>query len=138
MWVMPTASSRCCSLDRGQRGKRARKKYRPSLFFRTLLISSIGTPLFGCKGASPPLAATPPPAVSVAPPLEREVLDYEEYTGHIAAVEEVEVRSRVRGYLVKVNFVEGTEVKQGDVLFEIARTSSSLPCLITRIVATAE
>jgi RND family efflux transporter MFP subunit len=55
----------------------------------------------------------------VAPPLEREVLDYDEYTGHIAAVEEVEVRSRVRGYLVKVNFTEGAEAKQGDILFEI-------------------
>ncbi|MBI3800432.1 MAG: efflux RND transporter periplasmic adaptor subunit [Deltaproteobacteria bacterium] len=55
----------------------------------------------------------------MAPPLEREVLDYDEYTGHIAAVEEVAVRSRVRGYLVKVNFTEGAEIKQGDVLFEI-------------------
>src|SRR5215510_7079710 len=73
----------------------------------------------GCRGGPPPLAATPPPGVSVALPLEREVTDYEEYTGHIAAVEEVEVRSRVRGYLVKVNFIEGAEVKQGDVLFEI-------------------
>src|SRR5262249_34028163 len=119
MWVMPTASSRCRSLYRGQQSKWACTTYRPSLFFLILLISSLGTPLCGCKGAAPPLAATAPPGVSVAPPLEREVFDYEEYTGHIAAVEAVEVRSRVRGYLVKVNFIEGAEVKQGDVLFEI-------------------
>jgi RND family efflux transporter MFP subunit len=94
-------------------------QYRPSLLTWVLLLSGFGLPLFGCKSAAPPLAATSPPAVSVAPPLEREVLDSDEYTGHIAAVEEVEVRSRVRGYLVKVNFTEGAEVKQGDVLFEI-------------------
>lgn len=73
----------------------------------------------GCHGEPPPLAATPPPGVSVAPPLEREVIDYNEYTGRITAVEEVDVRARVRGYLIKVNFTEGAEVKQGDVLFEI-------------------
>ena len=61
----------------------------------------------------------PPPAVSVAAPVEREVVDFDEYTGRIAAVEEVEVRARVRGYLVKINFTEGAEVKEGDVLFEI-------------------
>jgi membrane fusion protein, multidrug efflux system len=119
MCIMPTASARSCSFCRGPQGKRTDKKYSQSLLAWILLISGLGMPLFGCKGASPPLAATPPPAVSVAPPLEREVLDYDEYTGHITAVEEVAVRSRVRGYLVKVNFTEGAEVKQGDVLFEI-------------------
>jgi RND family efflux transporter MFP subunit len=114
MWFMLTASSYKYPLNR------TCLQYRASLLAGVLLISGLGgLPLFGCKGASPPLAATPPPAVSVAPPLEREVLDSDEYTGHIAAVEEVEVRSRVRGYLVKVNFTEGAEVKQGDVLFEI-------------------
>ena len=73
----------------------------------------------GCHKEPPPLAATPPPEVSVAPPVERAVIDYDEYTGRITAVEEVDVRARVRGYLVKVNFTEGAEVKQGDVLFEI-------------------
>jgi RND family efflux transporter MFP subunit len=73
----------------------------------------------GCRREPPPVASLPPPAVSVAPPLEREVIDYGEYTGRITAVEEVDVRARVRGYLVKVNFTEGAEVKQGEVLFEI-------------------
>jgi len=73
----------------------------------------------GCHGEPPSLASTSPPAVSVAPPLEREVIDHDEYTGRITAVEEVDVRARVRGYLIKVNFTEGAEVKQGDVLFEI-------------------
>jgi RND family efflux transporter MFP subunit len=73
----------------------------------------------GCGGEPPPLASTPPPEVSVASPIEREVIDYDDYTGRIAAVEEVEVRARVRGYLIKINFTEGTMVNQGDLLFEI-------------------
>src|SRR5215813_13636034 len=73
----------------------------------------------GCHGEPPSLASTSPPAISVAPLLEREVIDHDEYTGRITAVEEVDVRACVRGYLIKVNFTEGAEVKQGDVLFEI-------------------
>lgn len=73
----------------------------------------------GCHGEPPVVASVPPPAVSVAAPVEREVIDFDEYTGRIAAVEEVEVRARVRGYLVKINFTEGVEVKEGDVLFEV-------------------
>jgi RND family efflux transporter MFP subunit len=55
----------------------------------------------------------------VSPPLAREVTDYYEYTGRTAAVEAVEVRARVSGYLVKVNFREGSVVKKGDLLFQI-------------------
>jgi RND family efflux transporter MFP subunit len=89
-----------------------------TLFCVVLILLAYATS-FGCKGTPPAVVSAPPPAVSVASPLEREVTDYDEYTGRLAAVEEVEVRARVRGYLVKVNFTEGAEVKQGDVLFEI-------------------
>ena len=75
--------------------------------------------LAGCKREPPALAATPPPVVTVSQPLEREVTDYYEYTGRTAAVEAVEVRARVSGYLVKVNFREGSVVKKGDLLFLI-------------------
>src|SRR5215510_8037657 len=119
MWSMPTTSGHICPLERGKPHNRTCRKYRASLLAWIFLLSGLGTALFGCKSASPPLAATPPPGVSVAPPLEREVTDYNEYTGRITAVEEVDVRARVRGYLIKVNFIEGAEVKQGDVLFEI-------------------
>jgi RND family efflux transporter MFP subunit len=90
--------------------------YAPILLLVTILFS---VTTVGCTREPSPLAAVPPPEVSVAPPLEREVTDYDEYTGRLAALEEVEVRARVRGYLIKVNFTEGAEVKQGDVLFEI-------------------
>src|SRR2546426_4210309 len=75
--------------------------------------------LAGCKREPPALAATPPPVVMVSQPVEREVSDYYEYTGRTAAVEAVEVRARVSGYLVKVNFREGALVKKGDLLFQI-------------------
>jgi len=72
----------------------------------------------GCKQPPPPVPATPQ-AVSVSHPVEREVTDYAEFTARIAAVESVEVRARVWGYLAKVNFKEGDLVAKGDVLFEI-------------------
>jgi RND family efflux transporter MFP subunit len=65
------------------------------------------------------VAETPPPPVSVSKPLVREVIDHDDYEGRIAAVETVEVRARVRGHLVKVNFQDGQIVKEGDPLFEI-------------------
>jgi RND family efflux transporter MFP subunit len=89
-----------------------------SEIFSLLIIANCLLAL-GCRREPPAVASLPPPQVSVAAPLEREVVDFDEFTGRIAAVEEVEVRARVRGYLLKVNFTEGAEVKQGDVLFEI-------------------
>jgi RND family efflux transporter MFP subunit len=55
----------------------------------------------------------------VSPPVEREITDYYEYTGRTAAKDTVEVRARVSGYLVNVNFREGAVVKKGDLLFQI-------------------
>ena len=75
--------------------------------------------LAGCKREPPALAATPPPVVVVSQPVQREITDYYEYTGRTAAKEAVEVRARVSGYLVKVNFQEGAVVKKGDLLFQI-------------------
>jgi RND family efflux transporter MFP subunit len=88
------------------------------LFFSFLAVLS-HLPLGGCKHEPPALAATPPPVVMVSQPVEREIADYYEYTGRTAAVEAVEVRARVSGYLVKVNFREGSVVKKGDLLFQI-------------------
>ncbi len=66
-------------------------------------------------------AALPPqvPAVTVAKPEQRLIVDYVEFPGQADAVGEVEVRARVAGYIVKINFEDGQQVKQGDVLFEI-------------------
>jgi len=63
--------------------------------------------------------APPPPEVSVAQVLEKRVKDWDEFTGRLQAVESVEIRPRVSGYIDKVAFAEGSLVKQGDLLFVI-------------------
>jgi RND family efflux transporter MFP subunit len=64
-------------------------------------------------------SAPPPPQVSVAKVLERRVKDWDEFTGRLQAVETVEIRPRVSGYIDKVAFTEGGQVKRGDLLFVI-------------------
>jgi multidrug efflux system membrane fusion protein len=67
------------------------------------------------KAAGPP----PPPQVSVAAVIEKRVKDWDEFTGRFQAVETVEIRPRVSGYIDKIAFKEGSLVKQGDLLFVI-------------------
>src|SRR5437773_5441698 len=74
--------------------------------------------LVGCGGAAPP-PAPPPPAVTVSRPLEREVIEWDEYTGRLDPVESVEVRARVSGLVESAPFKEGSNVKKGEVLFVI-------------------
>ncbi|MFL5327659.1 MAG: efflux RND transporter periplasmic adaptor subunit [Gemmataceae bacterium] len=82
------------------------------------LLTCLTFALAGCARA--PAEAAPVPAeVSVSHPIEREVTEFAEYTARMVAVDSVEVRARVWGYLDKVNFKEGAIVKKGDVLFEI-------------------
>jgi RND family efflux transporter MFP subunit len=76
--------------------------------------------IVGC-GPTPaqPSLAPPAPEVLVSLPVTREITDYVDFPGRIEAVNSVEVRARVTGYLEKVYFQEGADVKQGDLLFEI-------------------
>lgn len=64
-------------------------------------------------------AAPPPPTVTVAKPVVKEVIEHDDYTGRFDAVDYVEVRARVTGYLDKINFEDGAFVKKGDVLFVV-------------------
>jgi RND family efflux transporter MFP subunit len=66
-------------------------------------------------------AAPPAPAVTVAKPVKKLVSDYDEYVGRFVAVDFVEVRARVSGYLDKIHFTDGQMVKAGDPLFTIDR-----------------
>jgi membrane fusion protein, multidrug efflux system len=91
----------------------------PHVLIFSILVLLLSLVPVSCKREPPAVAALPPPAVMVSQPLEREVIDYDEYTGRIAAVEAVEVRARVSGYLVQVTFQEGSMVKKGDVFFHI-------------------
>jgi RND family efflux transporter MFP subunit len=72
----------------------------------------------GEKQAQAP-SAPPPPSVSVANPVERKIVEWDEYTGRFEAVETVEVRARVSGVLTEVKFTDGAIVKKGDLLFVI-------------------
>src|SRR5438105_2935174 len=75
--------------------------------------------LAGCGGPPPGMPPPPPSDVLVSKPVIKDVTDYEDFPGRTEAVVSVELRARVNGYLDKVNFKEGSDVKQGDVLFEI-------------------
>jgi RND family efflux transporter MFP subunit len=73
----------------------------------------------GCGQGQQQTAAPPPPTVTVARPVQRTVTDQDEYVGRFVAVDSVEVRSRVSGYLSQIHFTDGQMVKKGDLLFVI-------------------
>jgi membrane fusion protein, multidrug efflux system len=76
--------------------------------------------LAGCSGGqASETGAPPPPSVSVAPVLIKPVSQWDEFSGRIEAIENVELRPRVSGYIDRVNYTEGQEVKKGEVLFTI-------------------
>lgn len=73
----------------------------------------------GCSGSGGAQSTAPPPEVNVAQVLQRPVKDWDEFTGRLQAVETVEIRPRVSGYIDLVAFTEGKVVKRGDLLFVI-------------------
>src|SRR5215831_20210436 len=82
-------------------------------------LCALAVLLVGCGEQQKQAAAPPPPAVTVAAPIKRTVTDYDEYVGRFTAINSVEVRARVSGYLDGVHFKDGQIVKQGDLLFTI-------------------
>ena len=85
------------------------------------LAVSAALTLAGCgdNAAAQAAAAPTPPQVDVAQVIARRVTEFDEFTGRFEAVERVEIRPRVSGYISSVNFAEGREVHKGDVLFVI-------------------
>src|SRR5438552_8451845 len=79
--------------------------------------------LAGCGQSQPGGGPPPPPTVTVAKPVERGVIDQDEYVGRFVAVDSVEIRARVSGYLDQIHFRDGQMVKQGDLLFTIDKRS---------------
>jgi multidrug efflux system membrane fusion protein len=81
----------------------------------TLALASLG-----CDSNAAPAAGGPPPAeVSIAPVLNKTVHAWDDFTGRISAVESVDLRPRVSGYIERVAFEEGQDVQRGDLLFVI-------------------
>jgi RND family efflux transporter MFP subunit len=90
--------------------------------FGWLLVVMAACPLLaGCgpSQAQPIPGPPPPPEVEAALPVTREVTDYADFPGRTEAVNSVDIRARVTGYLEKMHFKEGALVKRGDLLFEI-------------------
>lgn len=77
-----------------------------------------GLPASGCakkKEAAPP----PIPTVTVSAPMERRVVDWDDFVGHFEAVSSVDIRPRVTGYLQSIDFKDGQVVRRGQLLFVI-------------------
>lgn len=91
--------------------------FRPLPGRALLLWSCLG--LAGCFHGPGQGAEKSLPKVTVSYPLQREVTDYQDYTGRTAAVDSVQVQARVTGYLDKIFFTEGAEVTENTVLYEI-------------------
>lgn len=85
------------------------------------LLAVISATLSACarNEAAQSAASAAPPQVTVAQVLSKSVTEFDEFTGRFEAIDRVEIRPRVSGYISSVNFTEGSEVKKGDVLFVI-------------------
>ena len=79
----------------------------------------VATTSFGCARKNREVVAPPPPAIPVSQIVERDITDFVDFTGRTEAINLVDIRPRVTGYIVKLPFREGSEVKKGDLLFEI-------------------
>jgi multidrug efflux system membrane fusion protein len=73
----------------------------------------------GCQSKTREGGAAEVPALPVSHPVAREITDYVDFTGRTDAVHSVNIIARVTGYLVQMPFEEGSEVKAGELLFEI-------------------
>jgi membrane fusion protein, multidrug efflux system len=103
--------------------------FKPTRSERTAAIRSLGnlTPIIavlalalsGCDQKPVAQAAVAPPPVTVAEPTKRTVTDWDEFTGRFDAVEEVQVRARVGGFVTGVEFRDGAIVNAGDLLYLI-------------------
>ncbi len=85
------------------------------------IAAAIGLILSGCfdETAGALSAPSAPPKVTVAKPVVKPIMEWDDFTGRFAAVDSVDMRARVSGYLQKAHFEEGTLVKVGDLLFTI-------------------
>lgn len=88
-------------------------------WLRFVAGAALATFLAGCGQRQQQASAPPAPAVTVAKPAKQSITDFDEYVGRFVAVDSVEIRARVSGYLDQVHFKDGAIVKQGELLFSI-------------------
>jgi RND family efflux transporter MFP subunit len=94
-------------------------RYRSTSLAGSALVFGVCLGLTGCARAPSGAPVAAPMPITVSYPVERQITDYVDFTARTVAVDSVEVRAHVWGYLDKVNFKEGALVKKGDVLFEL-------------------
>ena len=94
---------------------RCAKRIRPAVLLCLGLAGS------GCSESKPPAPPGPPPAVTVVRAAPQQVRASASFTGRVQATDKVDLRARVEGFLEKRQFVEGADVKQGDLLFVIEK-----------------
>ena len=85
--------------------------------WRVFLATTVVLALAACSKSAPP--PPPTPQVTVAIPLQRDVVDWDEYVGRFEAIQDVELRPRVSGTIDRILFANGQRVRAGDVLFTI-------------------
>ncbi|MEM7169741.1 MAG: efflux RND transporter periplasmic adaptor subunit [Pseudomonadota bacterium] len=103
------------------RTRREAPRFNKATSISTVLAFLLILPLAACgeDQAQDPAAQAPPPSVTVAPVVREDVTPSFEFVGRVEAVNSVELRARVEGFLEKRNFEEGGEVKKGQLLFLI-------------------
>ncbi|MBI1247989.1 efflux RND transporter periplasmic adaptor subunit [bacterium] len=87
--------------------------------FSVVVCTTIVVGLSGCGQSASAPPKRPPPMMTVAQPVKKEIVEWDAYTGRLEPIEFVEVRSRVSGYLQSIHFKEGQLVNEGDLLFVI-------------------
>lgn len=100
--------------------RQPRKELFDTAVFRPVVAALALAILIGCSSqAAPGEGAPPAPEVSVATVLSEQVRQWDDFTGRVVAVETVDLRPRVSGYVERVAFTEGQAVRKGDLLFVI-------------------
>src|SRR5215471_2204895 len=89
-----------------------------SVPIRLAIIGSVILGLAACHNPQPPTHLSPP-EVTVSKPAQRDIVDWVEFTGRMAAINFVKITLRVSGYIVNIPFSEGDIVHKGDLLFQI-------------------
>jgi RND family efflux transporter MFP subunit len=84
------------------------------ILFAAVILSTVG-----CDEKHPKAVELPPPVIHVSLPVERTVTDYQVFTARTQAVQSVDIKARVTGYVTKIHFTDGQDVAEGAVLFQI-------------------
>ena len=87
-------------------------------FWTAALTAALAT-VIATASAAMAQTTPPPPPVTISPPLQKEIVEWDQFTGQFQAVDFVEIRARVAGYLTEIHFQDGQTVKKGDLLFVI-------------------